>query len=104
MERRVATFHWRTAADRLAERVIELERRLDEALGTLVDAYESGPDRPLAEEERRVLPVAMARQPFSSMGVWVALLHDEAAARRHLAATGSALDWGLRLVEDLAGR
>lgn len=75
--------------------------RDEEALGTLLDAYESGLDRPVTEDEREALPIAMARQPLWSVGVWVALLDDEAAARRHLAATAEALEWGLRLAEEL---
>jgi len=66
-----------------------------ERLGPLVSAYESGLVEPLTDREREALPVAMARQPLWSIAVWVALLDDEASARRHLAGTAAALAWGL---------
>ena len=78
--------------------------RDDDRLWTLVDAYESGLDRRLAEEERQSLPIAMARQPLWSIGVWIARLDDETTARRHLAGTAAALEWGWQLAEALAGR
>lgn len=78
--------------------------RDDDRLWRLVEAYESGLDRPLADEERESLPIAMARQPLWSVGVWIALLDDETTARRHLAGTAAALEWGWQLAETLAGR
>ena len=72
------------------------------ALRALIAAYESGLDSPLSTQEREALPLAMARQPLWSIGVWVALLDDEATARRHLAATATSLEWGLRLANGLA--
>lgn len=62
-------------------------------LGGPVEAYQSGLDRPLDDSERAAIPAAMARQPLWSISVWVALLNDEAAARRRLAGTGAALAW-----------
>ncbi len=38
----------------------------------------------------------MARQPLWSIAVWVALLDDQATARRHLAATAPELTWALQ--------
>jgi Ser/Thr protein kinase RdoA (MazF antagonist) len=72
-----------------------------EALWKLVDGYESGLDLALAESEREALLIAMARQPLWSVGIWVALLDDEATARRHLAKTARALTWGMRVVDGL---
>jgi Ser/Thr protein kinase RdoA (MazF antagonist) len=68
----------------------------------LTDAYESGLDGGLPRPERAALPPAMARQPLWSISVWVALLDDEDAARRHLAATASELHWALRLTGRIA--
>ncbi len=73
-------------------------------LRALITAYESGLDVPLMEVEREAIPIAMARQPLWSIAVWVALLDDEATARRHLAGTASALRWGMRLTETLLRR
>jgi Ser/Thr protein kinase RdoA (MazF antagonist) len=54
-------------------------------LGRLVASYDAGLEVPLSAAERAALPVAMARQPLSSIGGWVARLDDQAAARRHAA-------------------
>ena len=54
-------------------------------LGRLVSSYDAGLEVPLSAAERAALPVAMARQPLSSIGGWVARLDDQAAARRHAA-------------------
>jgi hypothetical protein len=56
---------------------------------------------PLVAVERAALPVAMARQPLSSIGGWVARLDDEAAARRHAASVGPELAAALRIMTDL---
>jgi Ser/Thr protein kinase RdoA (MazF antagonist) len=66
-------------------------------LTDLVDAYESGLGTRLSQHERTAIPLAMARQPLWSISVWVALLDDPDAARRHLAATAPELEWALRL-------
>jgi hypothetical protein len=58
-------------------------------------------DIPLSETERVALPVAMARQPLSSIGGWVARLDDPAAARRHLASVGPELAAALELMTEL---
>jgi Ser/Thr protein kinase RdoA (MazF antagonist) len=68
----------------------------------LVAAYDAGLDLPLSAAERAALPVAMARQPLSSIGGWVARLDDEAAARRHAAGMGPELAAALQLMTDLA--
>ena len=57
-------------------------------LGRLVASYDAGLDLPLSEAERAALPVAMARQPLSSIGGWVARLDDEAAARQLMTELG----------------
>jgi Ser/Thr protein kinase RdoA (MazF antagonist) len=54
-------------------------------LRRLVDAYDSGLDRPLTALERAALPWAMARQPLWGIGGWVASLDDAIAARHHAA-------------------
>jgi Ser/Thr protein kinase RdoA (MazF antagonist) len=60
-------------------------------LGRLVASYDAGLDLPLSAPERAALPLAMARQPLSSIGGWVARLDDRAAARHHAAGVGSEL-------------
>ncbi len=67
----------------------------------LVDAYDSGLDDPLTSAERMALPLAIARQPLWSIGGWVALLDDEASARRHAAELGWEVEWALRIVREI---
>ena len=80
---------------------VDLEDLVDDTnlLRRLVDAYDVGADRPLSELERMQLPAAMARQPLWSVGVWVALLDDAAAARAHLRASAREIRWGLRATD-----
>lgn len=73
-------------------------------LTALLDAYASRLDKPLSAAEREAIPIAMARQPLWSIAVWVALLDDEVTARRHLAGTASALDWGVQFTNSLLWR
>jgi Ser/Thr protein kinase RdoA (MazF antagonist) len=70
-------------------------------LGRLVAGYDAGLDLPLSAAERAALPVAMARQPLSSIGGWVARLDNEVAARRHAASVGSELAAALGIMTDL---
>ena len=70
-------------------------------LGRLVDAYESGLADHLSGAERAALPLALARQPLWSIGGWVALLDDEASARRHAAGTSWAVAWALEIVRQI---
>jgi Ser/Thr protein kinase RdoA (MazF antagonist) len=70
-------------------------------LGRLAARYDAGLDRPLSATERAALPVAMARQPLSSIGGWVARLDDQAAARRHAASTGPELAAARQLMTEL---
>jgi Ser/Thr protein kinase RdoA (MazF antagonist) len=72
-------------------------------LRRLVAGYDAGLDVPLSAAERAALPVAIARQPLSSIGVWVARLDDPAAARRHAASAGSELEAARRMTTDLGG-
>jgi Ser/Thr protein kinase RdoA (MazF antagonist) len=60
-------------------------------LRRLVASYDAGLEVRLSAGERAALPVAMARQPLSSIGGWVARLDEEAAARRHAARVGPEL-------------
>ena len=59
-------------------------------LRRLAAGYDAALDLPLSAAERAALPVAIARQPLSSIGVWVARLDDQDAARRHAASAGGA--------------
>ena len=70
-------------------------------LGRLVAGYDAGLDLPLSGAERAALPVAMARQPLSSIGGWVARLDDQAAARRHAADAGPELVAARRMMAEL---
>jgi homoserine kinase type II len=70
-------------------------------LRRLVASYDAGLDLPLSAAERAALPVAMARQPLSSIGGWVARLDDQAAARRHTASVGPELRASLRIMTEL---
>jgi Ser/Thr protein kinase RdoA (MazF antagonist) len=70
-------------------------------LGRLVASYDAGLDLPLSATERAALPVAMARQPLSSIGGWVARLDDQAAARRHAASVAPEVAASLRIMTDL---
>jgi homoserine kinase type II len=68
----------------------------------LVAAYETGLGTRLSPHERAAIPLAIARQPLWSIATWVALLDDQDAARRHLAATGAELKWALQLAGRIA--
>ena len=70
-------------------------------LGRLVAGYDAGLDLRLSAVERAGLPVAMARQPLSSIGGWVARLDDEATARRHAAAVAPELAAARQLMAEL---
>ena len=71
------------------------------SLRVLVDAYDSGLDLRLTNDERAALPLAMARQPLWSAGRWLALLDTEATARRLAAGLGPEVDWALELMREL---
>jgi Ser/Thr protein kinase RdoA (MazF antagonist) len=70
-------------------------------LRRLVARYDAAADLPLLAAERAALPLAMARQPLSSIGGWVARLDDEAAARRHAAAVAPEVLAALRITTAL---
>jgi Ser/Thr protein kinase RdoA (MazF antagonist) len=70
-------------------------------LRRLVDSYDAGLDLRLSAAERAALPLAMARQPLSSIGGWVARLDDQAAARRHAASVGPELAAARQLMAEL---
>jgi Ser/Thr protein kinase RdoA (MazF antagonist) len=70
-------------------------------LRRLVDAYEGGLREPLSVVERTALPLAIARQPWWSIGGWIAVRDEEAAARRHAASMLGEVEWALRLVREL---
>jgi Ser/Thr protein kinase RdoA (MazF antagonist) len=70
-------------------------------LARLVDRYDAGLDLRLSAGERAGLPLAMARQPLSSIGGWVARLDDQAAARRHAASVAPELVAARQLMAEL---
>ncbi len=70
-------------------------------LGALVAAYDRGLVDRLSAAERAALPIAIARQPLWSFGVWIATLDDEAAARAHAATMPGAVRQGLAVLDDL---
>jgi Ser/Thr protein kinase RdoA (MazF antagonist) len=70
-------------------------------LGRLVDSYDVGLDLRLSAGERAALPLAMVRQPLSSIGGWVARLDDQAAARRHAASVAPELVAARQLMAEL---
>jgi Ser/Thr protein kinase RdoA (MazF antagonist) len=70
-------------------------------LRRLLAGYDADLDLPLSAAERTALPVAMARQPLSSIGGWVARLDDQAAARRHAASVAPELAASLQIMTEL---
>jgi Ser/Thr protein kinase RdoA (MazF antagonist) len=70
-------------------------------LAQLVDAYDSGTERVLSGIERRALPLAIARQPLWSIGVWAAELDEGAAVDAHLLGHDVALRLGTSILDDL---
>jgi Ser/Thr protein kinase RdoA (MazF antagonist) len=70
-------------------------------LRRLVAGYDAAADLPLSAAERTALPLAIARQPLSSIGGWVVRLDDEAAARHHAAAVAPEVRAALRVITGL---
>jgi homoserine kinase type II len=66
-----------------------------------LDAYDSGLEYHLSVQERKALPLAMARQPLWSIGGWVAMLDDVERARAHAAATGPEVTMALGILDEL---
>jgi homoserine kinase type II len=54
------------------------------AIATLVSEYDSATREPLSRAEREALPLAIARQPLWSIGVWAAHLDDPLTVAAHL--------------------
>jgi len=52
-----------------------------EFIAELVDAYDTGTTEPLSANERRALPLAVARQPAWSVGRWIPYLDEENSPR-----------------------
>lgn len=69
-------------------------------LAALVDAYDSGTQRPLSNVEREALPIALARQPLWSIGVWAAQLDDPIAVAAHLQGHEKALQRAANILKD----
>jgi homoserine kinase type II len=75
-----------------------------EPLDTIVDlvaAYDSGTRRPLTPAERVALPLAVARQPLWSIGVWAAELDDANTVGAHLLGHELAISIGQEIVSNL---
>ena len=70
-------------------------------LAPLVEAYETGTKRLLGGIEREALPLAIARQPLWSIGVWAAELDDPVAVDAHLRGHDVALRLGMSILDDL---
>jgi homoserine kinase type II len=70
-------------------------------LAALVNAYDRGASRPLSREERNALPLALARQPLWSIGVWAVELDDDAAVVAHLQGHDAALTRALNILEHI---
>ncbi|MBO1003996.1 phosphotransferase enzyme family protein [Pseudogracilibacillus auburnensis] len=67
----------------------------------LVDAYDRGLSDRLSHAERFALPLAIARQPLWSIGGWIALLDDEAAAREHAAGMNQQVEFALDIIREI---
>lgn len=77
---------------------------LGDPLGTIVDlvaAYDSGTRQPLTPTERDALPLAVARQPLWSMGIWAAELDDPSTVAAHLAGHELAIGIGQEILRNL---
>jgi Ser/Thr protein kinase RdoA (MazF antagonist) len=70
-------------------------------LKTLVDAYDSGLAEPLSVLERRALPLAIARTPLFMLR-YISLMENRETAARPIAETLPDLEWGLKLLDNLA--
>ena len=68
------------------------------AVVDLVAAYDTGTLRPLGFTEREALPLALARQPLWSIGVWAAELDDADTVAANLHGHDRALTIGLEVV------
>ena len=67
----------------------------------LTEAYETGTKRLLGEIERDALPLAIARQPLWSIGVWAAELDNPVAVDAHLRDHDVALRLGTSILDNL---
>jgi Ser/Thr protein kinase RdoA (MazF antagonist) len=70
-------------------------------LVALVAAYDAGTTRPLSDAERQALPLAIARQPLWSVGVWAAELDDGHAVAAHLTGHDVALQLGRNILDSI---
>ena len=68
------------------------------AISGLVSAYDSGTHQPLSEAEREALPLAVARQPLWSIGVWAAHLDDPNTVAAHLSGHELAISIGREIL------
>lgn len=70
-------------------------------LADLADRYDAGLDEALSDDERRALPLALARQPLWSAARHVADVDDEDLARRLVTADAPDVRWGLHVLDHL---
>ena len=79
---------------------VDVGRRI-QLLRRMLDAYESALEPRLSATERAALPVALARQPLWSVGVWIADVDHEGAARAHAADMNAAVEFALEIMRSL---
>jgi Ser/Thr protein kinase RdoA (MazF antagonist) len=72
-----------------------------DVLARLLDAYDRAAQQQLSDPEREALPLALARQPLWSIGVWAAQLDDPEEVRAHLHGHENALRLAERVLIDL---
>lgn len=70
-------------------------------LAALVRAYDEGTSQPLSDVERQALPLAIARQPLWSIGVWAAQLDEPKTVRAHLDGHERALEFAEGILHGL---
>jgi Ser/Thr protein kinase RdoA (MazF antagonist) len=72
-----------------------------DVLARLLDAYDRAAQQQLSDPEREALPLALARQPLWSIGVWAAQLDDPEEVQAHLHGHENALRLAERVLIDL---
>lgn len=72
-----------------------------DVLARVVDTYDRAAEQPLSDAERAALPLALARQPLWSIGVWAAQLDDPQEVRSHLHDHEPALRFAEQVLADL---
>ncbi|MBS4197795.1 phosphotransferase enzyme family protein [Lederbergia citri] len=70
-------------------------------LSSLANVYDQGLAERLSNDERKALPLALARQPLWSIGGWIAFLDNEKAARNHAQGMLTQVKWALNVMKEL---